>query len=158
MCKTTICPKAFNTLPHHGLNQCHQIPFRYGVPLLPAAETGRAEQGLLLVDGCRKHGGPGCSRGAQLVPYQGTGHLILVTCCNTLAQWGEALQCGENKALYDLISVPHTGQIALHEVKRSPAVKRGLPIPSMTLLHDNRVGKHASAKRYPGCLQMRSLC
>ena len=36
------------------------------------------------------------------------------------------LQCGENKAPYDLISVPHAGQIALHEVKRGPAVKMDL--------------------------------
>ena len=34
MCKTTICPKAFNASPPHGLHQCHQIPLRYGVPLL----------------------------------------------------------------------------------------------------------------------------
>ena len=34
MCKITICPKVFNALPPHGLHQCHQIPLRYGVPLL----------------------------------------------------------------------------------------------------------------------------
>ena len=34
MCKTTICPKAFNASPPHELHQCHQIPLRYGVPLL----------------------------------------------------------------------------------------------------------------------------
>ena len=34
MCKTAIYPKAFNASPPHGLHQCHQIPLRYGVPLL----------------------------------------------------------------------------------------------------------------------------
>ena len=33
------------------------------------------------------------------------------------------LQCGENKASYDLSLVHHAGQIALHKVKRGPAVK-----------------------------------
>ena len=52
------------------------------------------------------------------------------------------LQCGENKAPYDLISVPHTSQIALHEVKRGPAVKMDASQyhqrpPSMTIILAN---------------------
>ena len=33
------------------------------------------------------------------------------------------LQCEENKAPYDLILVPHASQIALHKLKRGPAMK-----------------------------------
>lgn len=39
----------------------------------PTAETGKADQGLLVADGNPEHGCPGCPRGAQLMPYQGTG-------------------------------------------------------------------------------------
>ena len=65
-----------------------------------------------------------------------TGNLMLLQECghHPSAVWSgivvlknsarsHGLQCKENKALYNLISVPHAGQIALHEMKRGPVVK-----------------------------------
>ena len=141
MCKTTICPKAFNASPPHGLHQCHQIPLRYGVPLLlqKLEELSKvycwrmvvmnmaAQDVPEVLSWCHIRGTGWPVQSGNLMLHQEGGHHPsavgsgVVVLKNSARSHG--LQCGENKAPYNLISVPHAGQIALHEVKRGPAVK-----------------------------------
>ena len=141
MCKTTICPKAFNASPPHGLHQCRQIPLRYGVPLLlqKLEELSKvycwrmvglnmaAQDVPEVLNWCHIRGTGWPVHPGNLMQLHEGGHRLsavgssVVILKNSARSHG--LQCGENKALYDLISVPHAGQSALHEVKRGPAVK-----------------------------------
>ena len=141
MCKTTICPKAFNASPPHGLHQCHQIPLRYGIPLLLqkledlssvycwqiVVMNTAAQDVPEVLSWChvRRTGWPVhpgnlmlLQEGGHHPSAEGSGVVVLKNSARS-----HGLQCGENKASYDLISVPHASQIALHEVKRGPAVK-----------------------------------
>ena len=165
MCKTTICPKAFNTLPPHGLHQCHHIPMRYGVPLLlqKLEELSKVFCWWMVIMNTAAQDVPEvlnwCHIRGTSWPFD-PGNLMLlhhpsavgsgIVVLKNNARF-HGLQCGENKAPYNVISVPHAGQIAMHEVKRGVSPYHQLPY-SMTIVLANTSSSKALSWTPPDAL------